>query len=48
MRDLDPTCPQCAVQRMAPPEQLDWDEVKHEPLSAAGKPVDPRTLKEIA
>lgn len=45
--DLDPTCPQCVLQRIAPPEQLDFDSVTQRPLSASGEQLDRRTLKPV-
>lgn len=46
-RDLDPTCPQCMLARIVPPEQLDFDESLQKPLDASGSPLDPRTLKAV-
>jgi hypothetical protein len=44
-RDLDPVCPQCILQRVVPPESLDFDVVAQLPLNAQGKHLNPRTLK---
>lgn len=45
---LDPTCPQCTVAHIQPPEQLDYDIVAQKPLNAAGKHLNPRTLQPVA
>jgi hypothetical protein len=47
-RDFDATCPQCVLQRVQPPEQLDFDATKQQPLNATGKLLDRRTLQEVA
>ena len=40
--DLDPTCPQCVLQRITPPTQLDFDVIRQLPLDASGKHLDRR------
>lgn len=47
-RRLDPTCPQCSVARMAPPEQLDYDVVAQKPVDRSGKLLDPFTMEPVA
>jgi hypothetical protein len=46
--DLDPTCPQCTLAHIMPPEQLDFDSRTQTPLSADGAPLHPKTLKPVA
>lgn len=43
--DLDPTCPQCMIGRIAGHEQLDFDIVSQKPRAADGTLLNPRTLK---
>lgn len=46
-RDLDPVCPQCSMQGIMPPEQLNYDNGAQMPLDASGKRLSPRTLKPV-
>lgn len=43
---MDPTCPQCTLAGVVPPDQLEYDAQLQRPLNAAGRPVHPRTLQE--
>lgn len=44
-RDLDPICPQCSVQRIMPPEQLEYDSSEQAPRSKSGELLDAFTLE---
>ena len=46
-RDLEGSCPQCALQHMSPPEQLDFDAERNQPVNAAGALLDARSLKPV-
>jgi len=35
LRQYDPSCPQCAVQKMAPPPQLEFDKELQKPIEPA-------------
>lgn len=38
LREFDPSCPQCAVQKMSPPAQLEFDKDLQKPIEAAIAP----------
>lgn len=44
---LDPTCPQCTLAGIMPPEQLEFDAKEQKPVNAAGERLDARTLKVV-
>ena len=45
---LDAVCPQCIIAGIMPPAQLEYDASTQQPVNAAGKRLNPRTLKEVA
>jgi hypothetical protein len=47
-RKLDPTCPQCIIQRMPPGEQLDFNASEQKPVDKAGTLLDAFTLEPLA
>ena len=47
-RSLDPSCPQCSVQRMSPPAQLDFDHDRQQPIDPVSKKLlDAITLEPV-